>query len=87
LCEVWQDPAFDPDQNAFCYARVVENPSCRWSQWQCIAADEPINCADPASVPEDFVACCDADVPKTVRERSWTSPIWYDKPIATPPGC
>ncbi len=84
LCQLWQDPTFNAQQNAFYYARVIENPSCRWSQKQCIAANPSINCADPASVPAQYAACCDVDVPKTVQERSWTSPIWYNKP---PPGC
>jgi hypothetical protein len=85
LCQVWEDPEFDRDQNAYYYARVVENPSCRWTQRQCNAADPAINCADPDSVPEEYAACCNDNVPKTVQERSWSSPIWYDKPPA--PGC
>jgi Protein of unknown function (DUF3604) len=84
LCQYWQDPAFSAQQNAFYYARVIENPSCRWSQRQCIAANPPINCAEPTLVPDEYAACCDVDVPKTVQERSWTSPIWYNKP---PSGC
>jgi hypothetical protein len=51
LCQLWEDPEFSLDQNAYYYARVVENPSCRWTQRQCIAADPAINCADPGSVP------------------------------------
>lgn len=75
LCGVWEDPAFDPAQGAFYYARVVENPSCRWSTRQCLKAG--ISCADPSAVPEEFAACCDDSYPRTVQERAWTSPIWY----------
>ena len=67
LCEVWTDPDFDPARKAFYYARVLENPSCRWSTLACNALPEgqrPAVCSDPA-------------VPELVRERAWSSPIWY----------
>ena len=67
LCAVWSDPDFDPARRAVYYARVLENPSCRWTAWQCLELPEerrPEACADPAT-------------PRSVQERAWTSPIWY----------
>jgi hypothetical protein len=72
LCGVWTDPAFEPDQRAVYYARVVENPSCRQTGWTCVPGK---NRPDWCDLP---------DVEKTVQERAWTSPIWYE-PEPTPP--
>ena len=66
LCAVWEDPDFDPAIAAVYYSRVIENPSCRWSTYQCnqLPADQrPAGCSDPT-------------VPKIIQERAWTSPIW-----------
>jgi Protein of unknown function (DUF3604) len=74
LCSVWTDPEFDPAQSAVYYVRVLENPSCRWTARQCLALpekDRPSACQDPA-------------IPKTIQERLWTSPIWYEAPASTP---
>ncbi|MGH7336651.1 MAG: DUF3604 domain-containing protein, partial [Myxococcota bacterium] len=52
LCRVWTDPDFDPSAPAFYYARVVENPSCRWNTWACNA--HHVDCADPDTVPREL---------------------------------
>jgi hypothetical protein len=68
LCAQWQDPDFDPAQQAFYYVRVLENPTCRWSTFLC-------NQLPPE---QRQPSCDDPSVPKTIQERAWTSPIWYD---------
>jgi hypothetical protein len=66
-CVAWTDPDFDPSEAAFYYARIVENPTCRWSARECLAlapADRPPGCDDPS-------------IPDVVQQRAWSSPIWY----------
>lgn len=75
LCAVWTDPDFDPSERAFYYARVLENPTCRWSTLHCNA--QGIDCSLPAAVPAEYAECCNPLVPKTIQERAWSSPIWY----------
>ena len=87
LCAVFEDPSFDPADGAFYYARVLENPSCRWSTYACKEAGvDPFatDCADQAEVQgRAFANCCltesnDPFLSPTIQERAWTSPIWYD---------
>ena len=56
LCAVWEDPDFDPSERAYYYARVVENPSCRWTTRRCLDANYDCEGASPRPVDE---ACCD----------------------------
>jgi hypothetical protein len=61
LKTVWVDPDFDPSVRAFYYARVLENPTCRWSTWDALKEGyEPR-----------------PDFPTTIQERAYTSPIWF----------
>lgn len=74
LCEVWTDPDFRKEVGAFYYARVLELPTCRYSTLAC--AEKQVNCSEIA--PDDPLSvCCDAQMPRTIQERAWTSPIWY----------
>jgi len=62
LITVWRDPAFDPKQRAFYYARVLEIPTPRWTAYE--AKRFP-----GAEVPEG--------TPMIQQERAYTSAIWY----------
>ena len=62
LKTLWQDPDFDQDQHAFYYARVLENPKCRWSTWDAIRA---------GVAPRESMHT-------TIQDRAWSSPIWYN---------
>ncbi len=83
LCAVWTDPDFDASESAFYYARVLENPSCRWNQYYCL--DRGIDCKKPPNTSGDiakytdyeYQQCCSDIVPKTEQQRAWTSPVWY----------
>jgi hypothetical protein len=61
LSTLWHDPEFKAQQRAFYYARVLENPTCRWSTWDA-------NRAGVAPRP---------DLATTLQERAWSSPIHY----------
>jgi hypothetical protein len=75
LCSVWEDPDFDADERAFYYARVLENPTCRWSQELCV--DAGVRCEAPSTVGPGYEGCCSEQHVPVVQERAWTSPIWY----------
>lgn len=81
LCRIWTDPEFDPEQSAFWYARVLENPTCRWQSYICNAAG--VDCTEPTTIGEGLAPCCDTSFPRIIQERSVTSAIWFN-PTANP---
>ena len=61
LAGFWEDPDFDPAENAFYYVRVIEIPKPRWTTYDAAFFGIPL--------PEQ--------VPPSVQDRAYTSPIWY----------
>lgn len=61
LSAYWKDPAFNPGERAFYYVRVLEIPTPRWTTY-----DAKI-----------FGVKRPEDVPASIQERAYTSPIWY----------
>jgi hypothetical protein len=57
----WKDPDFDLSQRAFYYVRVLEIPTPRWTTY-----DHKV-----------FGVALPTDVPTSIQERAYTSPIWY----------
>lgn len=78
LCTVWQDPEFQANQAAYYYVRVLEQPTCRWSQYLCNSAG--VDCSNATTVGEGLEGCCASNHQRSIRERAWTSPIWYQPP-------
>ncbi|MDE3820641.1 DUF3604 domain-containing protein [Sinorhizobium meliloti] len=61
LAAFWTDPDFDPAERAFYYARVIEVPTPRWTAYDA----------------KYFGVTMPPEVPMSIQERAYTSPIWY----------
>ena len=61
LMGYWKDPDFDSGERGFYYVRVIEIPTPR-----CTAYDA-----------KRFAIELPEEIPMTVTERAYTSPIWY----------
>jgi hypothetical protein len=63
LSAVWTDPEFDPSQDAFYYARVLQIPTPRYSL------------IDSIALGTDWQ---ETGRPATIQERAYSSPIWFE---------
>ena len=61
LITTWTDPDFEPSLPAVYYARVIEIPTPRWTAYEA----------------KRFNIKMPKEVPMTIQERAYTSPIWY----------
>lgn len=61
LVTFWQDPDFDPAQNAFYYVRVLEIPTPTWPVYDALKFR--------LTLPDEVI--------KIQQERAYSSPIWY----------
>ena len=61
LAVVWTDPDFDSNQHAFYYVRALEIPTPRWTAYDA----------------KRFGESMANEVPMTIQERAYSSPIWY----------
>ena len=61
LMAYWKDPAFDPEQRAFYYVRVIEIPTPRWTAYDA----------------KRFGIEMPSNIPMKIQDRAYTSPIWY----------
>ena len=61
LLGVWEDPDFDPAVRAFYYARVLEIPTPCWTAYDA----------------KRYGVTLAPEVPMSLQERAYTSPIWY----------
>ena len=75
LCGVIEDTTFDPTVPSLWYARVVEDPRCRWTARQCVAAG--VGQDDEGPLPDGFGGCGDGRFDWVIQERAWSSPVWY----------
>ena len=61
LSTCWEDPDFDRREHAFYYARIVEIPTPRWTDYDAVRLGTDVA----------------KESPMALQDRAYTSPIWY----------
>jgi hypothetical protein len=74
-CVTWTDPEFRPSASAFYYARVKEQPTPRWSHYDCVELRKT-NPNDWQTLVPGCVPGAAGGLDAMIQERAWTSPIW-----------
>jgi hypothetical protein len=59
---LWKDPKFKKSQKAFYYVRVLAIPTPRWTTYDAVR----------------YGVKPPKDVPATIQDRAYTSPVWYN---------
>jgi hypothetical protein len=87
-CHTWTDDTYSATAPAYYYARVLEQPTWRYSHYDC----EALKGQDPSWAtkypgcvctppPGGAIMCGDPTQPSCLdcmqRERAWTSPVWH----------
>lgn len=72
-CVTWEDTGYVATRPAFYYARVLEQPTPRWSHNDCVALQQS-NPGDWQTIAPGCAPGGGLDV--NIQERAWTSPIW-----------
>lgn len=72
-CVTWTDDDYSASRPALYYARVLEQPTPRWSHYDCLELQQT-NPTDWQTIAPGCAPGGELDV--NIQERAWTSPIW-----------
>lgn len=77
-CVTWSDPAFNAAAPAFYYARVLEQPTWRWSHYDCqtLKAQSPNDWLTIAPGCDPQKTQAQGGLDYKIQERAWTSPVF-----------
>jgi hypothetical protein len=65
-CAVWTDRGYKPNEKAVYYVRVLQEPTHRWSYYDCKSHPTVSGCEQGGALVQP------------IQERAWTSPIWFN---------